>query len=93
LKPILHIVKNCDDTQAIRIIEHQARDNAYGVTAVFVRDAASLPPLIPNARVCVVREAISGRDDPPGAASGPVEFIDFSDLLNLIFSVESVAVW
>lgn len=93
MKPILHIVKNCDDTQAIRIIEHQARDNAYGVIAVFVRNAASPPPLIPNARVCVVREANTGKDNPPGAASGPIEFIEYDDLLNLIFSVESIAVW
>ena len=31
MKPILHIVKNRDDKQAVEIISTQARDNAYGV--------------------------------------------------------------
>ncbi|HKZ71796.1 MAG TPA: hypothetical protein VJ187_02045 [Nitrospirota bacterium] len=84
MKPILHIVKNCNDAQAIRVIENQARDNAYGVTAVFVQEGTSSPPLIPNARVCILRGE---------AGSGPVEIIDYSDLLTLVFSVESIAVW
>ncbi len=93
MKPILHIVKNCNDAQAIRMIENQSRDNAYGVTAVFVQDGTSPPPLIPNARVCVLRGDVANKDSPPGAAKGPVEIIDYNELLNLIFSVESIAVW
>ena len=93
MKPILHIVKNCNDAQAIRTIENQSRDNAYGVTAVFVQEGGSSPPLIPNARVCVLRGDNADKDSPPEAVSGPIETIDYNDLLNLIFSVESIAVW
>ncbi len=45
MKPILHIVKNRDDKQAVGIISTQARDNAYGVAVVFVQDAVSTPPV------------------------------------------------
>ena len=93
MKPILHIVKNRNDAQAIRIIENQSRDNAYGVTAVFVQEGGSSLPLIPNARVCVLRGDNADKDSPPGAASRNIEMIDYNDLLNLIFSVESIAVW
>ena len=93
MKPILHIVKNRNDAQAIRIIENQSRDNAYGVTAVFVQEGTSSLPLIPNARVCVLRGDAADKDSPPGAASRNIEMIDYNDLLNLIFSVESIAVW
>lgn len=93
MKPILHIVKNCNDAQAIRVIENQSRDNAYGVTAVFVQEGGSSLPLIPNARVCLLRGDNVAKDSPSEAASDPIEIIDYSDLLNLIFSVESIAVW
>ena len=93
MKPILHIVKNCNDAQAIRMIENQSRDNAYGVTAVFVQNGTSPPPLIPNVRVCVLKGDAADKDSLPGAAKDPIEIIDYNDLLNLIFSVESIAVW
>jgi len=93
MKPILHIVKNRNDAQAIRIIENQSRDNAYGVTAVFVQEGGSSLPLIPNARVCVLRGDVADKDSPLEAASLNIEMIDYNDLLNLIFSVESIAVW
>ena len=93
MKLILHIVKNCNDAQAIRVIENQAKDNAYGVTAVFIQEGTSSLPLIPNARVCVLRGDAADKDSPPGAASRNIEMIDYNDLLNLIFSVESIAVW
>src|SRR3972149_11632578 len=84
MKPILHIVKNCNDAQAIRMIENQSRDNAYGVTAVFVQEGTSSPPLIPNARVYVLRGTHADKASPSEAASDPIEIIDYSDLLTLI---------
>jgi hypothetical protein len=91
MKPILHIVKNSNDTQAIGVIEKQAKDNAYGVTAVFIQDA-SPPPSLPNVRTCILEEdarskAISSEVNPS------IEPIRFDDMLNLIFSVESITVW
>ena len=91
MKPILHIVKNRDDKQAIEIISTQARDNAYGVAAVFVQDAVSSPP-VDGARSCALAKDAKTLDNTGRVDSG-VELINYDDLLKLIFSVESITVW
>ena len=91
MKPILHIVKNRDDKQAIEIISTQARDIAYGVAAVFVQDAVSSPP-VDGARSCALAKDVKTLDNTSRMNSG-VELINYDDLLNLIFSVESITVW
>lgn len=91
MKPILHIIRNSSDTQAIELIEQQSKDNAYGVTAVFTQEIASLPS-IPNARICVLKEDVGDKTIHTVSGNG-IDFISFKDLLNIIFSVESVTVW
>ncbi len=91
MKPILHIVKNRDDKQAIDIISTQARDNAYGVAVVFIQDAVSSPP-VADARSCALMQdtQTSGKTY---KVNPEVEVISSDDLLKLIFSVESITVW
>ncbi len=91
MKPILHIVKNRDDKQAVGIISTQARDNAYGVAVVFVQDAVSTPP-VDGARSCALAKDAKTLDNTGRADSG-IELINYDDLLKLIFSVESITVW
>lgn len=91
MKPILHIVKKCDDKQAIEIIRTQARDNAYGVAVVFVQDAVSTPP-VDGARSCALAQEAKILDN-SNKANPDVELINYDDLLKLIFSVESITVW
>ena len=91
MKPILHIVKNRDDKQAVEIISTEARDNAYGVAAVFIQDAVSSPP-VDGARSCALAKDVKTLDNTSRMNSG-VELINYDDLLNLIFSVESITVW
>ena len=91
MKPILHIIKNPSDKQAVEIIGNQAKDNAYGVAVVLMHNAATLPP-IPNARTC----ALIGEKTDLAASINvhpDTELISYDDLLKLIFSVESVTVW
>jgi len=92
MKPILHIIKNPSDKQAIEIISNQAKDNAYGVVVALINNnAATLPP-IPNARTC----ALIGEKTDLAASINvhpDTELISYDDLLKLIFSVESVTVW
>ncbi len=91
MKPILHIIKNSDDRLAVESLKNQAGDNAYGVVAVFIQNA--LPPSsIPNVRTCVLTDknptsALYSDIDPH------IELIGYDDLLELIFSVESIIVW
>ena len=85
MKPILHIINNPDDTQAIEMIKIQGKDNAYGVAAVFTGQIPSVLPSMPDVRVCVLREDALEK---PG-----FEVIGYDDLLNLIFSVETITVW
>lgn len=91
MKPILHIVKNTNDMQAIDIIKRQAMDNAYGVTVVFIHNIGSIPS-ISNARICVLREAITNKTT-SHVNTSDAELIDYTDILNMVFSVESVTVW
>ncbi|MCC6544259.1 MAG: hypothetical protein IT392_07120 [Nitrospirae bacterium] len=91
MKPILHIVKNRDDKQAVEIISTQARDNAYGVAVVYIHDAVSLPP-VADARTCALAQDTK-KSDNINSVNPDVELIRYDDLLNLIFSVESITVW
>lgn len=91
VKPILHIVKNRDDKQAIEIIGNQARDNAYGVAVVFIQDAVSSPP-VADTRTCALAQDAKTLDNTTKVNPG-VELISYDDLLKLIFSVESITVW
>lgn len=91
MKPILHIVKNYNDTQAIEIISKQSGDNSYGVTTIFIQDAVSLPP-IPNVKTCALIEDV--KDKPVSTSiNHEIELITFEEMLNLIFGVESITVW
>ncbi len=93
MKPILHIVKNSNDRQAIEVIEKQANDNAYGVTVVFIQDAVSLPPIPnPNVRTYALVDDVKGKTISSDVTPS-TELIRFEDMLNLIFSVESITVW
>ena len=91
MKPILHIVKNRDDKQAVEIISSQARDNAYGVAVVFIQDAASSPP-VADARTCALAQDTKTLDN-THKVNPDIELISYDDLLTLIFSVESITVW
>ncbi|MEK6583333.1 MAG: hypothetical protein AABY66_00620 [Nitrospirota bacterium] len=91
MKPILHIVKNRDDKQAVEIISTQARDNAYGVAVVFIQDAVSSPP-VGGARSCTLAKDAKTLDN-SNKVNPDVELISYDDLLKLIFSVETITVW
>lgn len=91
MKPILHIVKNFNDAHAIEVIKSQAKDNAYGVAAVFMQGGMSVP-LIENVRTYLLVEDIENKTVSPGTPPH-IEWIDYKGLLNLIFSVESITVW
>lgn len=91
MKPILHIVKNHSDREAIEIIGKQAMDNAYGVTVIFIEGVAPLPS-VPNVRTCILREDARGKtvshDVDPA-----IESISFEEMIDIVFSVESITVW
>ncbi|MDD5435097.1 MAG: hypothetical protein PH343_06685 [Nitrospira sp.] len=101
MKPILHIINNPDDTQAIDIIKTQGRDNAYGVAAVFIGEAPPQIPSAPDVRLCILREDAAAPSPIPLPSgervrvrgNGGFEVIGYDYLLNLIFSVESISVW
>ena len=91
MKPILHIVKNRNDKQAVEIISTQAKDNAYGVAVVFIHDAVSSPP-VADARTCALAQDIKTSDN-TNRVYPEVELISYDDLLKLILSVESITIW
>ncbi|HZX48909.1 MAG TPA: hypothetical protein VFF47_06815 [Nitrospirota bacterium] len=91
MKPILHIVKNRNDKQALEIISTQAKDNAYGVAVVFIHDAVSSPP-VADVRTCALAQDPKTSDNITWI-NPEVELISCDDLLKLIFSVESITMW
>lgn len=95
MKPILHIVRNPDDKQAIKTIENQAKDNAYGVTVIFIHDGLSVPS-IPNVRTYILSTRGTSHISPKKLGEiweVPPKLIGYDEILNLIFSVESITVW
>ena len=101
MKPILHIINNPDDAQAIETIRIQGKDSAYGVAAVFTAGVPSQLPSMPDVRILSLPLSSEGREyieNPPlcsrgGMGGSFVEVIGYDDLLNLIFSVETISVW
>jgi hypothetical protein len=87
MKPVLHIVKDPNDTAARAVIAHQSRDNAYGVCVILIQDAVGLPHG-PEARTCVLQEDIGKTP-----LSNGVEPISYPRMLDLIFESEAVTVW
>lgn len=83
MKPILHIINNPDDAQAIETIRIQGKDSAYGVAAVFTGEVPQTLPSMPDVRICALQKC----------GDKGVEIIGYEDLLNLIFSVETISVW
>jgi hypothetical protein len=87
VKPILHILRNPDDAQALETISRQARDNAYGVGVILIQKAAALGA-IPNTRTCALKSDVPGEAPAPG-----VESVSYREVLDLIFRSEAVTVW
>jgi hypothetical protein len=87
MKPILHIVKDREDPQAMSVITRQAGDSAYGVSVILIQTAVTLPP-VPNTRTCALLDDLQG-----GFLSHGVEPIRYQEMLDLIFSSETVTVW
>jgi len=91
MKPILHIVKDPDDLQAMEVIENQAKDNAYGVTVVFIEGGKSVSS-IENVRTYLLSGNKGCEGDTPVNLPN-IESVDYKGLIDLIFSVESITVW
>lgn len=83
MKPILHIINNPDDAQAIETVRIQGKDSAYGVAAIFTGEIPHALPSMPDVRICALRYC----------EDTGVETIGYEELLNLIFSVETISVW
>jgi len=77
---VLHLLKSGDHPTALSVIEHQSRQPDTAVTVVLLHGASV--SALPDG-VTVRRVAEEGRDGD----------LTYSDLLDLIFTADSVVAW
>jgi hypothetical protein len=88
---VLHLVKSATDRTALDVIRAQATDPSIRLSIVLMDDARHLVEPLPG----VVYRLDHGRPPGPGEAApaGPPATIDASELLDLIFTADSVVTW
>jgi hypothetical protein len=86
VRHILHLVKDPEHRTAFDVIDQQARDPEVRVSVVLMQAAAGVSRALPNATFRLA-ETADRRDGSPHAA------ITHSQLLDLIFSADTVVTW
>lgn len=84
---ILHILKEINQPEALAIIAKQAKQSSQELSILLIQEAVRLLPDLP-VKVYVLEEDARTR----GVASS-FETINYSRMLDLIFSSDSVVAW
>lgn len=84
---ILHILKEINSTEALAIIAKEAKQPSQELSIILIQEAVRLPIDLPS-KIYVLDEDAKAR----GVVS-KVEMINYSKMLDLIFSSDSVVTW
>ncbi len=84
---ILHILKELNPTEALAVIAKQAGQPSQDLSVLLIQEAVRLPMALP-VKIYVLEEDARAR----GVAS-KFETINYSKMLDLIFSSDSVVTW
>jgi sulfur relay protein TusB/DsrH len=84
---ILHILKEINSTEALTVLAEEAKQSSRELSVLLIQEAVRLQPDLPF-KVYVLDEDAKAR----GVVS-KFEMINYSKLLDLIFSHESVIAW
>jgi len=84
---MLHILKEINSTDALAIIAREAQQPSQALSILLIQEAVRLPIDLPS-KIFVLDEDVKAR----GVVS-KFEKINYSKMLNLILSSDSVVVW
>jgi sulfur transfer complex TusBCD TusB component (DsrH family) len=84
---ILHILKEINPSEALAIIAKQAKQPAQELSVLLIQEAVRLQPDLP-VKVYILEEDARTRGVP-----SRFEAINYSKMLDLIFSSDSVVTW
>ncbi|MEK6684684.1 MAG: hypothetical protein AABY46_08520 [Nitrospirota bacterium] len=84
---ILHILKEINQPEALAIIAKQAKQSSQELSVLLIQEAVRLQPDLP-AKIYVLEEDARTR-----GGTSRFETINYSKMLDLIFSSDSVVTW
>jgi hypothetical protein len=87
MKQILHILKESDSSDAIRLIAGGKSTEREKTRVLLIQRAVGLNPEL-NCPVFVL-----GEDLPAGGAASSHEKVDYSKMLEMILGADSVIIW
>lgn len=87
MKPILHILKEADSSEAIRLIAGGESAEREKARVLLIQRAVGLNPEL-KCPVFVLEE-----DLPAGGATSPHEKVDYSKMLEMILGADAVVIW
>jgi sulfur transfer complex TusBCD TusB component (DsrH family) len=87
VRRILHILKETNPTEALAIISKQAKQPAQELSVILIQEAVRLPMGLP-VKVYVLEEDARTR-----RVTSKFESINYSKMLDLILSSDSVVTW
>jgi sulfur transfer complex TusBCD TusB component (DsrH family) len=87
MKQILHILKESDSSDAIRLIAEGGSPDREQIRVLLIQGAVGLKPDL-NYPVHVLEEDLSA-----GGATSPLDKVDYSKMLEMILGADSVVTW
>lgn len=84
---ILHVLKETEAKEALRIIEKQAASDAESLAILLIQEGVRLDPSV-KVRTYVLGEDLSSRN-----LTTSFESIDYEKMLELIFQADQIVTW
>lgn len=87
MKRILHILKDSNPSEALRIIEKQVSGGSKDIAILLIQDAVRINPSI-SIPIYILREDLESR-----GLTSKFESVNYERMLEMIFGVEKVITW
>jgi sulfur relay protein TusB/DsrH len=84
---ILHILKEINSTEALTVLAKEAKQSSQTLSVILIQEAVRLGIDLP-VKIFVLEEDVRAR-----GVTSKFEAINYSKMLDLIYSHESVVVW
>ena len=84
---ILHVLKETEAKEALRIIEKQAASDAESLAILLIQEGVRLDPSV------MVRTYVLGEDLSSRNLTTSFESIDYEKMLELIFQADQIVTW
>jgi sulfur transfer complex TusBCD TusB component (DsrH family) len=87
MKQILHILKDSNPSEALRIIEKQVSGGSKDIAILLIQDAVRINPSI-SIPIYILREDLESQ-----GLTSKFESVNYERMLEMIFGAEKVIAW